>query len=193
MFIGTKFYYKILYFLTAMAPSYVLFTVQVFFNFSNNSNKIIRDGNFEVSIIGVITTTILLTLLLKKLLHKQIGQTDSVVGSEIEKYKDSEIEEINGEVISFLLGNILPTVIMIENSLTYTLVIFIFIQILLFILIIKSTDSFPNVLLIIFGVDLKKNKEGDFIFAFKVKKQKKFKVYELGDNMFIAEYKKKKR
>ncbi|HGH0883944.1 TPA: antibiotic resistance protein VanZ, partial [Staphylococcus pseudintermedius] len=60
---------------------------------------------------------VILLILLKGVLIYQYtnSSTDQVLGEGKEKFKENRLKEKNGDVISFLLGNILPAVFIIEE------------------------------------------------------------------------------
>ncbi|MCU5351780.1 antibiotic resistance protein VanZ, partial [Bacillus cereus] len=89
---------------------------------------------------------------------------------------------------------ILPAVLIIEGNLCVAIIIFIIIQMLIYVLIMKSTDIFPNIALIILGINLCKTKDNKYVFTFKSKKFEDFKVYQLGNpeksKVYITMYEK---
>lgn len=196
MFYGTVFYYKVLYFLTAMTPSYLLFVLHLnqeyknmlIYNLNFNEIKIVID----VYWISVLITlfSVLLTWTLKYLLIYQYSNpsTDQVLGESKKYFSPRSLEEINGGVISFLLGNILPAVVIVGDEISTTLFSFIFLQFILYILIMKSTDAFPNIMLIIFRMNLCKTQNGDYVFTFNSKRYSGLKIYQLGDPLKSKTY-----
>ncbi|GHH96646.1 antibiotic resistance protein VanZ [Neobacillus kokaensis] len=191
MFYGTKLFYKVLYYVTAMAPAYFLFLLQI-----NDKFKMAFDTNIYLLCLILFIIINTLAYLLKSSLYRHYikERGNEVPSSEIPQYSESNLEESNGSVISFLLGNIIPGVLIMENSLNEAIVVFVLLQILIFILIMKSSDIFPNILLIIMGVDLCKTKEGKYIFIFKKDIVSETKVFQIGDSAksktFITIYKK---
>lgn len=198
MFYGTRFNYNLLYFITAMSPAYFLFLLQVNEKFDQPFDKVIYGLNFNIYVWCAIlfTFVVILALTLKKLLYIQYtkGLGTPVMPNKFQKFSESNIEESNGNVISFLLGNIIPVVLIMENSINEAIIVFIILQLIIFILIMKSSDLFPNILLIILGVDLCKTKDGNYLFIFKGKNVNVEKVYQLGDagksKIYITAYKK---
>ncbi|GAE26236.1 hypothetical protein JCM9140_2275 [Halalkalibacter wakoensis JCM 9140] len=191
MFYGTKLFYKVLYYVTAMAPAYFLFLLQI----NDKFNKAF-DTNIYVMCLILFILIISLAYLLKNSLYRHYikERGNEVPTSEIQQYSQSNLEESNGSVISFLLGNIIPGVLIMENSIYEAIIVFLTLQILIFILIMKSSDIFPNILLVILGVDLCKTKEGKYLFVFKKETVSELKVFQIGDSSksktFITIYKK---
>ncbi|MEK4715843.1 antibiotic resistance protein VanZ [Sporosarcina sp. FSL K6-5500] len=202
MFYGTRWFYRMLYFVTAMAPAYFLFLLQIDdkFNQPLEVNLAFKGTSLQLNVFwwcGILLILVItLSFLLRKLLIRQYthSSTNQVLPPDKDYFKENKLEEINGNVISFLLGIVIPAVLIIENNIIIAFVVFIIIQFLIYILIMKSTDIFPNILLIIMGVSLCKTQHNNYVFIFKSKKYQEFKVYVLGDpqktKMHITMYKK---
>lgn len=198
MFYGTRFIYNLLYFVTAMSPAYFLFLLQLNEKFEKPLDKVIFDYNITIyhwcAILFLLI--IILSLVLKKLLLLQFtrGLGTPVLPNKLQKFSVSNIDESNGNIISFLLGNIIPAVLIMESSLSEATIVFILLQLIIFILITKSSDIFPNILLIILGIDLCKTKDGDYLFILKGSSTSMERVYQLGDagksKIYITAYKK---
>lgn len=198
MFYGTRFGYNLLYFLTAMSPAYVLFLLQIDNIFHSPLDKNILGIRFNIYTwcLVLIIVFIILGFLLKGLLKLQLkrGTGTPVLEANLKKFYKSNIEEVNGNIISFLLGNIIPVVLIMENSITVAIAVFVVLQIFIYTLTIKSSDIFPNVLLIILGVDICKTKDGNYLLIFKGQDKNLKEVYQLGDagrsKLYITAYKK---
>ncbi|MED3034056.1 antibiotic resistance protein VanZ [Bacillus tropicus] len=202
MFYGTKWFYKVLYFITAMSPAYFLFLLQIDDKYKHpfKMKWNIKIATIDLNIYwwcGLLFIILMLfILILRILLIKQYtaSSTNQVLPSNRKTFEEDELEERNGSVISFLLGNILPAVLVIEGNLCVAIIIFIIIQMLIYVLIMKSTDIFPNIALIILGINLCKTKDNKFVFTFKSKKFEDFKVYQLGNpeksKVYITMYEK---
>jgi len=185
-----------------MSPAYILFLLQIDDKFKNPLNKELEFGDFSIMLdiywwCGfLLLIFILLGFLLRALLINQYikSSTDQVLPPKKEYFEENTLEERNGNVISFLLGTVIPAVLIIESDLKIAVAVFIVIQILIYILIMKSTDIFPNVLLIIFGISLCKTQQNDYVFTFKSDTYQELKVYKIGDpeksKIHITMYKK---
>lgn len=181
-----------------MSPAYFLFLLQLNEKFNQPLDTIIYDYNINVYhwCTIVFLLIILLSLLLKKLLLIQFtkGLGTPVLTNKLHKFSATNIDESNGNIISFLLGNIIPAVLIMESSLSEATIVFILLQLIIFILITKSSDIFPNILLIILGIDLCKTKDGDYLFILKGSSPTIDRVYQLGDasksKIYITAYKK---
>ncbi|WP_241774590.1 MULTISPECIES: antibiotic resistance protein VanZ [Lysinibacillus] len=202
MFYGTRWFYKILYFITAMSPAYFLFLLQLDDKFQHpfKMNWNIKIVTIDINVYwwcGLLFIILFfLTWFLRFLLTQQYinSSTNQVLPGNRKSFEESELEEINGNTMSFLLGNIIPAVLIIEGNLYGAIIVFIVIQILIYTLIMKSTDIFPNIALVILGINLCKTKDSKYVFTFKSKKFIDFKVYQLGEptksKIYITMYKK---
>lgn len=185
-----------------MSPAYFLFLLQIDDKFDQPLNKVLKFKRIIIFLdiywwCGILfVLVVIMAFFLKILLIRQYtnSSTDQVLAPDRDYFKENKLEEINGNVISFLLGNVIPAVLIIESNISIAFVVFIIIQILIYILIMKSTDIFPNVLLIIMGISLCKTQHNNYVFTFKSKKYQQFKVYRLGDpektKIHITMYKK---
>lgn len=198
MFIGTRFFYKILYFLTAMSPAYLLFLLQVRGKYETILSKKLGDISYDsimvITIILILLAAFILGLLLKKLLiyQYQEGTNEQVIENK-EQFKFENIQQKNGNVISFLLGNILPSVIIIEDNIIMCIIFFMILQFLIFKVVMNSTDIFPNVILILYKVDIMQTNLGKYSFVFyEESTDDTFRVYQIGkpfiSNLYITKY-----
>lgn len=198
MFVGTRKFYKILYFLTAMSPAYFLFLLQIKEKYAKLLNKKIwcvsYDSIITFTILSIPIVALILGFLLKKILVYQYKQgTNEQVINNKEQFKLRHIQQKNGNVISFLLGNIFPSVIILENNILICITFFIVLQFLIFKVIMNSTDIFPNVILILYKVDIVQTNLGKYSFVFYEKsKNDTFKVYQIGkpfiSKLYITKY-----
>lgn len=198
MFNGTRFTYKILYFVTAMSPAYFLFLLQMNGEYSWSLDLCIRGVEYKIQYIYILLSLLILSLsiFLKVLLKKQVtgGYGRVLTDKEVDDFYSSNIEEVNGSVVSFLMGNILPVVIITDVSANVAILTFIILQIIIFNLMLKSSDIFPNIILIMLGLDICKTKSGKYLFILRGKDKNMQKVFQIGDvkrsNIYITEYKK---
>ncbi|MGM0214231.1 hypothetical protein [Enterococcus sp. AZ109] len=187
MFQGTRLYYKVLYFITAMAPSYLLFLLQLgkefgyilTFSFFNCEVKI----KIYFVVFSLFVILFLCAFLLKKILMRQYfhSSTDQVLEPDKEYFDSRNVEEKNSGMVTFLLGNILPAVFILGKSALSSILVFISLQLVIYILVMKSSDIFPNVLLVLLKIDLYKTSDTRYFFSFKSKKYEELKIYQLGD------------
>lgn len=181
-----------------MSPAYLLFLLQSNHKFNQPFDRSIL--GFQTTIYmwcGFLLAFLILTaLFLKHLLYKQFqrGNGTPVADIDLHHFSKNNIAESNGSVTSFLLGNILPAVLVLEHSLSEAIVLFILLQFIIFILIKKSSDIFPNIMLLLLGVDLCKTKQGHYVFIFAGADHDASLVYQIGDaaksKTYITAYKK---
>lgn len=146
MFLGTNKKFKILYFITSMFPAYLI----IFFYVLDNYLRENREYNLCLLILLLFIFVFIFFLLGSKL-KRLIEDTDGTSLSTNVKSELIILEEMNGDVISYLLGVIFPSIIIIsESSLKINILIFIIIQLSIYILTIRSTSLLPNVFMILF-------------------------------------------
>lgn len=182
-----------------MSPAYFLFLLQVKGKYAEILNKklwcVSYNSIMDFIIVSIPLVAFILGFLLKKLLIYQYKQgTNEQVTENEEQFKFENIQQKNGNVISFLLGNIFPSVIIIENNIIICVIFFIVLQFLIFKVVMNSTDIFPNVILILYRVDIIQTNLGKYSFVFYEKsKNDIFKVYQIGkpfiSKLYITKYK----
>lgn len=198
MFYGTRFPYKLLYFVTAMSPAYFLFLLQLNYKFNGKIEITLKKQDINVYDLCCILflVVISLTLILKFLLNRQFKKERGhlLLNNELGEFNKNKIEDSNGNIISFLLGTVIPAVLIIETSLIEAIIVFVILQIIIFILINKSSEIFPNIMLIILGIDICKMASGKYLFILKGSNRDIDKVLQLGNpsksKLFITSVKK---
>src|SRR5699024_1114220 len=148
MFFGTKHYFKILYFITAMSPAYLIYSLQLY-SHKHLEFIMITIYGFPVFILILFFLLIFLGYLLKVILIKITDDNENPYN--IESIRHIQKDK-NGSSIVFLIGVIFPSIIYIEENIVINLIVFLIIQLLLYKLMSNSTALFPNVLLISFGI-----------------------------------------
>lgn len=188
MFDGTNKLFKILYFLTAMLPAYVLFLLQIENRVININFLGFNKNKFIFMIIIIIIVEIFIGIFLKKMLLKSV-RNDLTIEFSDENIKYSK----NGDVISFLLSVILPSVITISDHFYINLVTFIILQVLIYKLMVRSNNIFPNILMIILDMDIYEveiNKQTNirYIITFNGKKINRGIISRIGDSTSCNTY-----
>lgn len=175
MFEGTTFLFKLLYFFTAMVPAYILF------HFQNHQDYL--------AVVGFILIGVAIGIKLKMMLQNRANKKQGVGDN---RYKLPEIININGDITSFLLGVIIPSVIDISDTWRDKMMIFLGCQLLLFILMTRSSSIFSNVILILLGTNIFEMENGDYIISLSSHLAKKtdhfVSVRRLGDSEFCNTY-----
>lgn len=181
-----------------MSPAYFLFLLQIDKKFAQPFDLVIV--GFEVTMYIwcalLLLILLLLALLLRMLLYRQFhgGIGTAVMTPQLPQFSKVNIAETNGSVIAFLLGAILPAVLVLENSVVESVIVFMILQFILFILIKKSSDLFPNIMLLLLGIDLCKTKQGHYVFVLSGTDPDATHVYQIGNpaksKTYITAYKK---
>lgn len=147
---GVSLWFKLLYFFTAMMPAYFIMifkiiTIQFYNELSTPHFMFITivwlGGFIAFAFLGKFSILMLLNRD-----HEEYG-TDEVI-SEV------KIIQVNGDIVPFVIGVILPTVLLISEDLLPNVMLMFFIQIMIFKLFASSSGSFPNISLILFGVNI---------------------------------------
>lgn len=142
-FKDTTFIFRLVYFITAMIPSLLIFIIS---NFSLMKPYIL---NFKKSwfFIAIILIGIFLVI---KYMHKFMNQSQNCT------IEITYIIDVNDKTISLLTGIILPTVVSTTDNLCVNLLTYFGMLFVIYKLMMRSSNSFPNLILILFGYDLYK-------------------------------------
>lgn len=180
-----------------MSPAYFLFLLQLNHKFKIETKFTLWNIELDVYklcvllLLLIVCLSFFLMFLLKRQFSKGLGT--ELLEAEVKEFSKNNIEESNGNVISFLLGNVVPAVLIIETSIKEAVIVFIILQLIIFILVSKSSDIFPNILLIILGMDLCKMSNGKYLLIFKGEDADTTKVFQIGtadkSKLFITSYK----
>mgnify|MGYP000289665014 CR=1 FL=1 len=138
--------FKITYFLVSIAPAIILFSITM---------------EFDLTIVIVeIVISIIVTILLKKFLVNVSNSS----GGMSKKIDNAPVADKNGDILSLIFGIIIPSVIIPDNlSSNNKVLFFVIIQIMVYFLMIRSSSVFPNVLLILFGVNTYRLGDGTYL------------------------------
>ncbi|MBC1376335.1 hypothetical protein [Listeria farberi] len=159
IFEGTSFLFKITYFVTAMLPAYILFSLQI----KMQTNKV--SDTLIYFILGIFLVLSVLSLAFLKWLLLKRGKEKNGHNKRILINRKNQIAKKNGDVVAFFMGIILPSVLVFQDELLITLIVFIILQILIFTLTIRGSSVFPNILLIFFGMDIYELEDGNYILT----------------------------
>ncbi len=184
IFEGTNFLFRILYFLTAMMPAYILLDIQLYLK------KNINIYFFGIILIVIFMVSIFMVWFIKFLMTNRYNEDKS---AEVEKLinERSQISSRNNGAVTFLVGIILPSIIIFENSVAYTLIVFTLLQLVLLVLMLKSHSVFFNVPMIMMGIDVYQLHEGSFILTINGKlrlSREKIKLVRIGDSEMCHTY-----
>lgn len=144
-----------------MSPAYLLFSLQIY----------VYKGIGQITLCGlvlpwiailIIGLSLLSVFIIKKILYKTKKREENVLNINL---KVIQIKQTNGDIVSFFVGIILPAVFFIEESLTVSICVFVTIQILIFILVSKSSTIFPNVIMILLGLNVYSLSNGKYLIS----------------------------
>ncbi|ECB9663811.1 hypothetical protein FL880_08375, partial [Listeria monocytogenes] len=116
-----------------MLPVYLLFGFQVKVEVKGTNGILIY-----LFLASFLIITISMMLFLKKNLNKRY-KDKSGVNLFLTINRNERIIKKNGDVLAFLMGTIIPSILIIEEHLIETLVVFISLQFLIFILTTRSS------------------------------------------------------
>ncbi|EMC43331.1 hypothetical protein [Streptococcus mutans] len=169
MFFGTKSWFKISYFWTSMIPAYIIFLARTYSELEKNNKNI----GLAISLTFVIFSMIMIFMLLnsiKKQILKFQGTKEIEVNfnpfrstsqkegvSNVPRIETEGFYKINSGLISYLLGTVFSSgtlSFVSSNSIVTKFTVFIVVQLLIWFYVQNSSDSVPNIILLIFGKDL---------------------------------------
>ncbi|EAA0018713.1 hypothetical protein J3055_001385 [Listeria monocytogenes] len=168
-----------------MLPVYLLFGFQVKVEVKGTNGILIY-----LFLASFLIITISMMLFLKKNLNKRY-KDKSGVNLFLTINRNERIIKKNGDILAFLMGTIIPSILIIEEHLIETLVVFISLQFLIFILTTRSSTVFPNILLILVGVNIYELDDGKYILVLgeTLNISKKSRLFvSLGDSEFCNTY-----
>ncbi|WP_054943785.1 hypothetical protein [Paenibacillus ihuae] len=185
MFFGTRFYFKFLYFLTAMTPAYLLFSLQLYVKYGIGFIQI--SGNkVPLMTFLILLGSIVLTWIIKKTLSIAVRREENQY---LINFGDVKIIQTNGDVVSFLLGVVVPAVIFIENSLSICLLVFLGVQFVVFLLVTKSSTVFPNIMTILFNINILILDNGLYLISnVRIRENSEVLAVRVGDDSKLLNY-----
>ena len=178
---------QVLYYLTSMSLSIILFLLKVIYdNFQTNNLTHFRV--FTIILIVIITlivfSSILYRSIKKKYNLKRYYQQDDYDSS---NFSIENISEINGQPVSFLISNV-TSVYLISSFPFPSLLAFLLIHTLLFAMMIKGQSLQPNLFLYLFGIDIYKTKDNDFLINLNDSKLNHNNILKLSNNRNVRTY-----
>lgn len=186
MFFGTSLYFRLLYYFTAMTPAYLLFSLQLFINYKIGSIELFSIKFPWISIV-ILLISFFSVWLIKKILFIATKRQEHHYNLNLGQVK---IVQVNGDVVSFLLGVILPAVIFIDNSLTICSMVFLGLQFIIFLLVSKSSSVFPNIMSILFNINVFILDNDDYLISNKqiIGSTESIMVVRIGDHSKLIGY-----
>lgn len=170
-----------------MSPAYLLFSLQLF-EHNNIGEYIIYEYKVPWLTILILFLGLLLTFLVKINL---VYSTKSGENSYLVDLNSDRVVHINGNIVSFFAGVILPVIFYMKESVPISILVFIGIQIMVYVLVSKSDTIFPNILLLLFGLNIYTLDNGKYLISnLSINELKKAKIdaVRVGDNSSLLSY-----
>lgn len=163
-FRDTTLAFRLVYFITAMMPSLLIFVV-------SNIKLIVpciinlQKQSIFIIIIPLIILVLLIIYCILTIIFQSANCTMKII----------HIIDVNDKTISLLTGIILPTVVSNTDNLCVNLLTYFGMLFVIYKLMMRSSNSFPNLFFILFGYDLYKCEANE----------KSMDISEHKDNIFI--------
>lgn len=161
MFRKTSIAFKLSYFITAMFPSIILFTLK---NLLENSDYGINVKILITLSIGmficILAFSFIKTIKRNYLKHKYLEQ-DQYQQSDFSRDK---ISVFNGDPVSFLISNV-STIYVISEFMGMSIIAYFFLLFSLYLMMTNSKNIQPNLFFILAGIDIIKTKDNDFLIV----------------------------
>ena len=157
--------YQMIYYVTSMSLSIVLFTLKILYmQFDNHS---LTHTSITLIVLGLILFLGLLSRLLYYKIKNKYNYQEYYSQEEYngENFSKENISEINGQPVSFLISNV-TSLYFIESFTVPSILAFAGIHLILFIMMIKGENLQPNPFLFLYNLDIYKTKNNDFLFNF---------------------------
>lgn len=164
MFQHTSWTFKILYYITSMAPAIMLFTLKLMYlNFDQRSYD-------HLTILGVVLGLFTLISSLASMLiyrMKKNYQNRNYYDQDYydkDSFSSDKVSAINGDPVSFLISNI-TSVFLVQEQVLPSIITYIVINLMIFTMMIKTYNIQPNLFLTLGGIDIIKTKSNQFLIV----------------------------
>ncbi|WP_428882444.1 hypothetical protein [Facklamia sp. P12950] len=157
--------YQIIYYISSMSLSIILFTLKILY--SNFDQYKLNHFHVILIVLVVLFVLGLLSRWLYAHLKKQYARKAYIQQDQyhIEDFTKDKITDINGQPVSFLISNV-TTVYMIQSFTWPSVLAYLFIHLTLFTMMIKGESLQPNPFLLLYGLNIYKTKNNDFLYDF---------------------------
>ncbi|MCR8969799.1 hypothetical protein [Facklamia sp. 7083-14-GEN3] len=178
--------YQIIYYLSSMSLSIILFTLKILYSNFDHYNL----NHFHILII-VFAVLLVLGLLSRWLYSKLKKQYASKAYASQDHYHKEDftkenITDINGQPVSFLISNV-TTVYIIQSFTWPSVLAYLFIHLILFSMMVKGESLQPNPFFLLYGLNIYKTKNNDFLYDFNETFQHN-EIMKLSDNPDCRSY-----
>ncbi|MGX7109565.1 hypothetical protein [Facklamia miroungae] len=157
--------YQIIYYLSSMSLSIILFTLKILYSnfdqYNLNHFHILLIVLAVLFVLGLLSRW-LYTNLKKKYARKTYTQQNQY---DEEDFTKDKITDINGQPVSFLISNV-TTVYIIQSFTWPSVFAYIFIHLILFTMMVEGESLQPNPFFLLYGLNIYKTKNNDFLYDF---------------------------
>lgn len=164
MFQHTSWTFKILYYITSMAPAILLFTLKLMYlNFNQRSYD-------HLTILGVVLSLfILISSLASMLIYrmKKNYQNRNYYDQDYydkDSFSSDKVSAVNGDPVSFLISNI-TSVFLVQGQVLPSIITYLVINLMIFTMMVKTYNIQPNLFLTLGGIDIIKTKSNQFLIV----------------------------
>lgn len=178
MFQHTSWTFKILYYITSMAPAILLFTLKLMYlNFNQRSYD-------HLTILGVVLSLfILISSLASMLIYrmKKNYQNRNYYDQDYydkDSFSSDKVSAVNGDPVSFLISNI-TSVFLVQEQVLPSIITYFVINLMIFTMMIKTYNIQPNLFLTLGGIDIIKTKSNQFLIVLNQDESESDRIYRV--------------
>lgn len=178
MFQHTSWTFKILYYITSMAPAILLFTLKLMYlNFNQRSYD-------HLTILGVVLSLfILISSLASMLIYrmKKNYQNRNYYDQDYydkDSFSSDKVSAVNGDPVSFLISNI-TSVFLVQEQVLPSFITYLVINLMIFTMMIKTYNIQPNLFLTLGGIDIIKTKSNQFLIVLNQDESESDRIYRV--------------
>ncbi len=178
MFQHTSWTFKILYYITSMAPAILLFTLKLMYlNFNQRSYD-------HLTILGVVLSLfILISSLASMLIYrmKKNYQNRNYYDQDYydkDSFSSDKVSAVNGDPVSFLISNI-TSVFLVQGQVLPSIITYLVINLMIFTMMIKTYNIQPNLFLTLGGIDIIKTKSNQFLIVLNQDESESDRIYRV--------------
>lgn len=178
MFQHTSWTFKILYYITSMAPAILLFTLKLMYlNFNQRSYD-------HLTILGVVLSLFILISSLASMLIYRMKKNYQNRNYYAQDYYDKDsfssdkVSAVNGDPVSFLISNI-TSVFLVQGQVLPSIITYLVINLMIFTMMIKTYNIQPNLFLTLGGIDIIKTKSNQFLIVLNQDESEVDRIYRV--------------
>lgn len=173
MFQHTSWTFKILYYITSMAPAILLFTLKLMYlNFNQRSYD-------HLTILGVVLSLfILISSLASMLIYRMKKNYQNRNYYDKDSFSSDKVSAVNGDPVSFLISNI-TSVFLVQGQVLPSIITYLVINLMIFTMMIKTYNIQPNLFLTLGGIDIIKTKNNQFLIVLNQDESESDRIYRV--------------